>query len=97
MRQDIRALRPVETLSGMETLNIEFRVDGRYLARAEVPFSGTISAREITGIAVRAVSVSAFLKQSGVLRRSRFWPHIVIAVARRMSSKAARAFSRRLP
>jgi glycosyltransferase involved in cell wall biosynthesis len=97
VRQDIRALQPVEALSGMETLNIEFRVDGRYLARAEVPFSGTISAREITGIAVRAVSVSTFLKQSGVLRRPRFWPHTVIAVARRMSSKAARAFSRRLP
>jgi hypothetical protein len=97
VRQDIRALRPVEALSGVETLNIEFRVDGRYLARAEVPFSDTISAHEITRIAVRAVSVLVFLKQSGVLRRPRLWPPTVIAVARRISSKAASAFSRRRP
>jgi glycosyltransferase involved in cell wall biosynthesis len=97
VRQDIRALQPVEALSGMETLNIEFRVDGRYLARAEAPFSGAISVREITGIAVRAVSISAFLEHSGVLRRPRFWPHTFIAVARRMWSKTTIVPDRRRP
>jgi hypothetical protein len=101
VRQDIRGLQPVEALSGMDTLNVEFRADGRYLARAEVAFSGAISTHDMTAIAVRAVSVSVFLKQSGVLRRPRLWLHAFIAVftavARRMSSKATIASCRRRP
>ncbi len=105
VRQDIRALKPVEAPSGVDTLNIEFRANGRYLGRTETPLSVTISTRKLTELAIRAVSASAFLKESGMLYRPRFWMHALIAVmslpaqpaaifkprllARRMLSKAA--------
>jgi peptidoglycan/xylan/chitin deacetylase (PgdA/CDA1 family) len=81
MRQDIRSLQPVEPPPGVDTLNIEFRVDGRYLARTETPLFGILSKREVTEIAIETVSAGPFFKESGVLHRPRFWAHAVASFA----------------
>ena len=81
MRQDIRSLQPVEAPPGVDTLNIEFRVDGRYLARTETPLFGIMSKREVTEIAIRTVSAWAFFKNSEMLHRPSFWAHAVASFA----------------
>lgn len=80
VRQDIRALQPVAPPPGIDTLNIEFRAGGRYLARTERPFFDTLSKRELAEIAVEAVSASTFLRESGVLLRPRFWAGAVTSL-----------------
>lgn len=69
VRQDICHLCAVEPPADVDTLHIEFRKGGEFLARAEAPLLGPMSLRELTEIAIEAMSPTIFLKQSGVLRR----------------------------
>lgn len=82
VRRDIRALRPVDASGGVDTLNIEFRIGGHYLARTEVPLFGTLSTRELTETAIGAVSPSVYLPKSGVLHQPRFWMQALMALLR---------------
>ena len=79
VRQDIAHLQPVAAPAGVDILNIEFRAGGRYLARAEAALFGALSVRELTTIAIAAMSPTVFLRESGVVRRPRFWMHAVLA------------------
>jgi peptidoglycan/xylan/chitin deacetylase (PgdA/CDA1 family) len=73
VRQDIGRLTTIEPPPGVDTLHIEFRQDGQFLARAEAPLLGPMSVRELTELAIEAMSPTNFLKQSGALHRVRFW------------------------
>ena len=82
VRQDIRHLSVVEPPADVDTLHIEFRNGGEFLARAEAPLLGPMSVREVTEIAIEAMSPTIFLKQSGVLRHPIFWLQAAIELAR---------------
>jgi peptidoglycan/xylan/chitin deacetylase (PgdA/CDA1 family)/SAM-dependent methyltransferase len=101
VRQDIRQLKSIEPPEGVDTLHIEFRKDGRFLARAEAPLLGALSRRELTAIAIEAMSPSVYLGESGVLRRPRFWLQAAIELARlplglRKSARRLRALARKV-
>lgn len=82
VRQDICRLTAIEPPAEVDTLHIEFRKGREFLARAEAPLLGPMSLRELTEIAIEAMSPTIFLKQSGVLRRPRFWLQAAIGLAR---------------
>jgi len=82
VRLEVDRLQPVDPPPGVDTLHVEFRKDGRYLARAEAPMLGALSSRELSAIAIEAMSPSVYLKESGVLSRPRFWLQAVIELAR---------------
>ncbi len=82
VRQDVGHLRPIEVPGAVDTLNMEFRVDGQYRGRIETSLFGTLSVRELTSIAIEAMSPSVFLKASGLLRRPLFWLYAIVELAR---------------
>ena len=82
VRQDIRRLQAIAAPSGVDTLNIEFRLDRQYLARTEVPLFGAVSQRDVTEAAIDALSPSVFLRTSGIMRRPRFWLGVALASPR---------------
>lgn len=82
LRLDVGKLQPVEVTAAVDTLNIEFRADTRTLARAVTPIFGTMSARELTAIAIHAMSISVFLRNSGLLWQPRFWLQLVLSALR---------------
>jgi peptidoglycan/xylan/chitin deacetylase (PgdA/CDA1 family)/SAM-dependent methyltransferase len=81
VREDIRHLSTVEPPEQVDTLHIEFRNKGRFLARAEAPMLGALSRRELSAIAIEAMSPSVYLRESGVLSRPRFWLQAAIELA----------------
>ena len=82
VRQDVRHLQPIEAPDGVDTLNMEFSVSGQYRGRIETPLFGTLSARELTSVAIEAMSPSVFLEASGLLRRPLFWLHAAIELTK---------------
>ena len=86
VRQDVRRLQPIAAAGAADTLNLEFRTGRQYRGRVEIPMSGTLSEREVTRLAIDAVSPSAFLKTSGIMRRPRFWLEVVLASLRLAAS-----------
>jgi peptidoglycan/xylan/chitin deacetylase (PgdA/CDA1 family)/SAM-dependent methyltransferase len=82
VRQDIGRLTAIEPPAEVDTLHIEFRQGAEFLARAEAPLLGPMSLRELTEIAIEAMSPTIFLKQSGVLHRPSFWLQAAIELAR---------------
>ncbi len=82
VRVDPHRLVPIEPPAGVDTLNIEFRADGAFLARAQVGVDGPLSVGEQTALAIQAMSPSVFLHRSGVMRQPGFWLSAAAQLAR---------------
>lgn len=82
VRQDVGHLQPIVAPRAVHKLQVEFWKGMRCLGRAEQTISGELSAREMTAIAIDALSPTVFLKQSGLLKRPHFWWHLSIKLAR---------------
>jgi peptidoglycan/xylan/chitin deacetylase (PgdA/CDA1 family) len=82
LRLDVAKLRPIEVTTDIDSVEIEFRSDTRTLARAVTPIFGTMSARELTAIAIHAMSIPVFLRNSGLLWQPGFWLQVVLSALR---------------
>ena len=80
IRLNVGNLQTVDVSPDIDTLNIEFRTNTQSLARTEAPVFRSMSARELTSIAIEAISLSVFLEKSELLMRPRFWLHLAVAL-----------------
>jgi glycosyltransferase involved in cell wall biosynthesis/peptidoglycan/xylan/chitin deacetylase (PgdA/CDA1 family)/SAM-dependent methyltransferase len=78
-RRDLTQLATLAIPDGVDVLQIEFRRDGGTAGAVEVPVFASLSPRELARLAIDAVSLSVFMKTSGVLRRPWFWVQLPIA------------------
>lgn len=77
-RRDLAQLSALAIPAGIDTLQLEFRRDGRAAGAIEVPVFAALSPRELASLAIDAVSLSVFVKASGVLHRPRFWAQLAL-------------------
>jgi glycosyltransferase involved in cell wall biosynthesis/peptidoglycan/xylan/chitin deacetylase (PgdA/CDA1 family) len=77
-RRDLAQLAALALPADVDTLQLEFQRAGRAAGSIEVPVFAALSPRELAALAIDAVSLSVFLKTSGVLQRPRFWMQLVI-------------------
>lgn len=82
VRQDVGHLQPIVAPPAVHKMQVEFRIGTRCLGRTEVAICGVVSAREMTAIAIDAISPTLFLKESGLLQRPLFWLRLSIELAR---------------
>jgi peptidoglycan/xylan/chitin deacetylase (PgdA/CDA1 family)/GT2 family glycosyltransferase/SAM-dependent methyltransferase len=75
-RRDLAHLDTLAIPDGVDTLQLEFRRNGRAAGAIEVPVFATLSPRELAGLAIDAVSLSVFAEAARVLQRPRFWIHL---------------------
>ena len=82
VRQDVGHLQAIDAPPSVDRLHVEFRTGTRCLGRTEVLTGSVVSARDMTAIAIDAISPTIFLKESGLLQRPLFWLRLSIEMAR---------------
>jgi glycosyltransferase involved in cell wall biosynthesis/peptidoglycan/xylan/chitin deacetylase (PgdA/CDA1 family)/SAM-dependent methyltransferase len=82
VRQDVSRIAAIEVPAEIDTLQAEFRITGREPGWIEVPVFASLSKREVTDLAIDAVSLGTFINATNVLGRPRFWIQLAIEAVR---------------
>lgn len=96
LRQDVRALRPIALPPDIDAVDIDFCAGERVLARVEAAVAGSIAPREVMQMALEAVGLRRFLRESHLPLHWQWWllfaSHLL-----RVAIRLAQARLRRTP
>ncbi len=80
--QDISRLQPMAEPDDADAVEIEWCQGNKVLGRTAMPAIGALTVSELTAFAIRAISLRAYLSETSLPWRPRFWFHTAIAVCR---------------
>jgi peptidoglycan/xylan/chitin deacetylase (PgdA/CDA1 family) len=73
LQQDVRALRSIALPPDVDVLDIEFRAGDRVLAHVEAAVAGSLAPREIAQMALEAMGLRRFLRESRLMLHWQWW------------------------
>lgn len=73
LRQDVRALRPIALPPDVDAIDIDFYAGDRALAHVEAAVAGSLAPREIMQMALEAMGLRRFLRESRLPLRWQWW------------------------